>query len=69
MTSPYVALNTETLTVGDPDAFYNELVDLHKGLTDEESAIVNWRLILLLANQVGEDTAKAALRAAALPSR
>ncbi len=62
-------LNTETLTLSDPDAFYNELVDLHNGLTDEESAIVNWRLVLLMANQVGEDVARAALRAAALPSR
>ena len=69
MTSSTPGLNTETLTVSDPDAFYNELVDLHEGLTDEESAIVNWRLILLLANQVGEETARAALRAAALPSR
>ncbi len=59
-------LNTETLTLTDPDAFYNDLVALHQGLTDEESAIVNWRLVLLLANQVGEDVARAAIEAARL---
>jgi hypothetical protein len=59
-------LNTETLSLADPDAFYNDLVDLHRSLTDEESAIVNWRLVLLLANQVGEDVARAAVEAARL---
>lgn len=66
MANIHDVLNTETLTLADPDAFYNELVDLHKGLTDEESAIVNWRLVLLLANQVGEDVARAAIEAARL---
>lgn len=59
-------LNTETLTLTDPDAFYNDLVDLHQGLTDEESAIVTWRLVLLLANQVSEEVARAAIEAARL---
>jgi hypothetical protein len=59
-------LDTETLHIDDPDGFYDELVDLHHGLSDEQSAIVNWRLILLLANQVGGDEARAAIRAARL---
>jgi len=37
-----------------PDDFYEELIDLHRGLSDEESALVNAKLILLLANHVGD---------------
>lgn len=59
-------LDTDTLHIDDPDSFYDELVGLHQGLTDEESAIVNWRLILLLANQVGGEKARAAIAAARL---
>jgi hypothetical protein len=36
------------------DDFYELLIDAHRGLTDEESARVNARLILLLANHVGD---------------
>jgi hypothetical protein len=37
-----------------PDEFYEALMDLHRGLTDEQSAAANARLILLLANHVGD---------------
>jgi Protein of unknown function (DUF2783) len=37
----------------DADGFYEALLDAHAGLTAEESAALNARLILLLANQVG----------------
>jgi hypothetical protein len=37
-----------------PDDFYQELIDLHRGLTDEQSALVNAKLILLLANHIGD---------------
>ena len=37
-----------------PDDFYDELIDLHRGLNDEQSALVNAKLILLLANHVGD---------------
>lgn len=37
-----------------PDDFYAALVDLHQGLTDAQSEMVNARLILLLANHVGD---------------
>ena len=60
-------LNLESLTISDPDAFYNDLVALHQGLSEEESAVVNWRLILILANQVGSERARAAVEAARLP--
>jgi hypothetical protein len=37
-----------------PDEFYAELVELHRGLTDEQSRRVNAKLILLLANHIGD---------------
>jgi hypothetical protein len=38
----------------DADGFYEALLDAHKGLSTEQSAAFNARLILLLANQVGD---------------
>ncbi len=46
-------LNTEPNIV-DPDGFYAELISAHEGLSDDESAALNARLILLLANHVGD---------------
>lgn len=47
------------------DDFYEALLAAHAGLTFEESAALNARLVLLLANQVGDfDVLKAALDAA-----
>lgn len=37
-----------------PDAFYEALIEAHRDLTPEQSHRLNARLILLLANQVGE---------------
>lgn len=36
------------------DDFYEALIDTHQGLSDEQSAAVNTRLILLLSNHVGD---------------
>ncbi|ATE61349.1 DUF2783 domain-containing protein [Thauera sinica] len=36
------------------DDFYELLIDTHRDLSDEQSAMVNARLILLLANHVGD---------------
>ncbi|BAL25001.1 hypothetical protein AZKH_2695 [Azoarcus sp. KH32C] len=36
------------------DDFYEALIETHRELTDEQSAMVNARLILLLANHVGD---------------
>ena len=59
-----MALNTEP-SIARPDDFYQALIDAHAGLTEEQSAALNARLILLLANQVGDlDTLRAALAAA-----
>jgi hypothetical protein len=37
-----------------PDDFYEALIGLHRGLTEGESALVNAKLILLLANHIGD---------------
>ena len=37
-----------------PDDFYESLIALHRDLTPEESVQVNARLILLLANHIGD---------------
>ncbi len=36
------------------DDFYEALIDTHRDLSDEQSAMVNAKLILLLANHVGD---------------
>ena len=46
-------LKTE-LNLAFPDDFYEALVALHRGLTDEQSEMANARLILLLANHIGD---------------
>jgi hypothetical protein len=43
-----------TLNLQDADAFYEQLLDAHVGLAPEQSELLNARLILLLANQVGD---------------
>jgi Protein of unknown function (DUF2783) len=57
-------LNTEP-NLAAPDDFYEELIDLHRDLSDEQSALVNAKLILLLANHIGDlGVLRAALSAA-----
>ncbi len=36
------------------DDFYEALIDTHRDLTDEQSAMVNAKLVLLLANHIGD---------------
>ena len=57
-------LNTEP-NIAASDDFYEELIDLHRDLTDEQSALVNAKLILLLANHIGDmEVLRAAVAAA-----
>ncbi len=42
----------QTFTPGDD--FYEALIDTHRDLTDEESALVNAKLVLLLSNHIGD---------------
>lgn len=46
-------LNTRP-NIPDPDEFYAELIQSHDGLSDDDSAALNARLILLLANHIGD---------------
>ncbi len=48
-----MALNTQP-NIARPDDFYQALIEAHAGLSEEQSAALNARLILLLANQVGD---------------
>lgn len=57
-----------TPNIGDTDAFYEALMNAHDGLSDDESAQLQARLILLLANQIGDDEVlMACLKEAAKP--
>jgi hypothetical protein len=38
----------------DADGFYEALLEAHEGKSEEESAALNARLILILANQFGD---------------
>jgi hypothetical protein len=59
-----MALNTQP-NIARPDDFYQALIEAHAGLSEEQSAALNARLILLLANQVGDlETLKEAIAAA-----
>jgi Protein of unknown function (DUF2783) len=60
-------MNTEP-NWSDADGFYEHLLDAHQGLTPEQSAALNARLILLLANQIGDATVLAGCIAAARES-
>lgn len=37
-----------------PDDFYEALIELHRDLNEEQSRAVNAKLILLLANHIGD---------------
>ena len=60
-----MALNTEP-NLAAPDDFYERLILAHRGLTDAQSAMLNAKLVLLLANHIGDpeviDQAMAAAR-------
>lgn len=54
-----------TPNIPDPDGFYDELLSAHQNLTKDQSDALNARLILILANHIGDrDTLRAALKAA-----
>lgn len=46
-------LRTE-LGVSNPDDFYARLIELHEGLSSEESHKLNAKVILMLANHIGD---------------
>lgn len=40
--------------IPDADAFYAALIRAHEGLSSEQSLELNTRLVMLLANQIGD---------------
>jgi hypothetical protein len=48
-----------------PDDFYEKLIGMHRDLTEEQSALVNAKLVLLLANHIGDSDVLAEAMAAA----
>ncbi len=57
-----------SLNLHDADAFYEQLLNAHHGLDPEQSELLNARLILLLANQIGDaQVLQECLAAAQLP--
>ncbi len=59
-------LNTAP-NIADPDGFYQELIDSQRGLTDEQAALMNCKLVLLLANHIGNRAVLSAAMQAASP--
>ena len=62
----------ETRPPDDPDELYQLLVEAHWDLTAEQSRLVNSKLILLLANEIGDPAVmppRSPPRARARPSR
>ena len=57
-------LNIEP-NIPQPDDFYEALIDMHRQLTPEQSQLVNAKLILLLANHIGDPEVLNAAMAAA----
>jgi hypothetical protein len=47
------ALDTDS-RFPDPDRAYRALIEAHRGLSDEDSAALNSRLVLILANHIGD---------------
>jgi hypothetical protein len=56
------------LNFQDADAFYECLLDAHQGLSREQSELLNARLILILANQLGDTPLLMSCIAAARPA-
>ncbi len=56
---------TLTPNIPDPDGFYQELIDSQRDMTEEQAEAMNCRLILVLANHVGDrDVIREALKVA-----
>jgi hypothetical protein len=45
---------TTTLRIADPDGFYEELVNAQREMSDEQAQRMLAKLVLLLANHVGD---------------
>jgi len=51
--------------IADPDGFYQELIEAQRDMSDAEAQMMNCRLILVLANHIGDrETLRSALAVA-----
>jgi Protein of unknown function (DUF2783) len=50
---PPTTLDTSS-RFADPDAAFRALIEAHRGLSEAESTALNARLVLLLANHIGD---------------
>lgn len=58
------SLNTQP-NISKHDDFYHDLIEMHRDLSTQQSALVNAKLILLLANHIGDlGVLREAMRAA-----
>ncbi|MDJ0947960.1 MAG: DUF2783 domain-containing protein [Alphaproteobacteria bacterium] len=60
---------TTAPNIPDPDGFYAELLALHEGREKDESDAINARLLLILANHIGDrEVLREAFATAAQPA-
>ncbi len=57
MADPTTGALRRTLNLARPDDVYNAIVDAHRDLSDTQCRALDARLILLLANHVGDEAA------------
>jgi len=57
----------QTPNIPDPDGFYQELIDSQRDLDEAQAAMMNAKLVLLLANHVGDREVLRQAMAAARP--
>lgn len=62
------SLNTKP-NIADPDGFYQNLLALHEGLDRAASEALNARLVLILANHIGDQVVLRQAFEAARPHR
>lgn len=43
-----------TPNIAEPDGFYQELIDSQRGLDDLQAEVMNAKLVLILANHIGD---------------
>lgn len=67
--TPKATALTVTPNIPDPDGFYEELIESQRQLSDDAAQLMNCKLILLLANHIGDRAVLSAAIAAAAPAR
>jgi len=60
-------LHTEP-RIADPDGFYEELINSQRALSDEQVELMNAKLVLILANHIGDRGVLSAALALARPA-